>query len=102
MLHNAFMMRVRWLPCALFACIVAGCSDSDDPVAPDDDAIAELRTSVEPLRDLAAAQAAGYDVVVVHPVNSRTCLRDSQLGAMGVHYLNGALVDDTVIASAPE
>lgn len=100
--HPACMLRARWLPCALLAFVAAGCSDSDDPVAPGDDAIKELRAAIEPLRDLDAAQEAGYDVVVVHPVNSRTCLRDQQLGAMGVHYLNGALVDDTVIASAPE
>lgn len=102
MSHISRIVRLACLLGALPAVPLSGCSDSDDPVAPEDEAIEALRQAVVPFRDVNAAQGAGYDVVVAHPVNARTCLRDSELGAMGVHYLNGALVDDTVIATAPE
>lgn len=86
----------------LLAFSPAGCSDSDNPVydaAPELDALGQ---AVKPFHDLGAARDAGYDVVVSHPTNHRICLRDSVLGAMGIHFLDGTLVDDTVLVTEPE
>jgi hypothetical protein len=68
----------------------------------DDPALAQLRKAVAPLRNLTAAQKAGYKNVVADPTNGATCLADARMGGMGVHYLNSALVDDTVVVTKPE
>jgi hypothetical protein len=70
--------------------------------SPDDTALAQLRKAVAPFRNLTAAQKAGYKTVVTNPGNGATCLYDSKMGGMGVHYLNTALVDDTVVVTKPE
>lgn len=99
MLGNSVSFRVTRVGGALLAAAAIACSDSLTPQQRDIDA---LRQAVEPYRVLATAQQAGYDVVVGDPTDGHTCLSDPHLGAMGVHYLNPALVDDTVIATKPE
>ncbi|MGH7506676.1 MAG: hypothetical protein ACRELX_13540 [Longimicrobiales bacterium] len=85
----------------LIAVLAGGCDDST-PASPEQQALDELRAAVEPLRDLDAAQQAGYEVLVVHPTNGNECLRDPQMGAMGYHYLNPALADGAVTVAEPE
>jgi hypothetical protein len=92
---------------ALMLSAFAGCDDEDSPLFPgvpkDVSAqLAALRKSIEPYRAIDAAKAAGYQVVVAHPTGGHTCLTDAQQGGMGVHYLKPTLVDDSVIAAAPE
>ncbi len=90
------------------AAIIAGaCGEDEGPLFPGVSSelnaqLAELRRSVEPYRDVNAAEAAGYNVVVAHPTGGHTCLAHPQLGGMGVHYLKPALLDGAVSANAPE
>jgi hypothetical protein len=70
--------------------------------SPEDPGLVQLRKAVAPFHNLPAAQKAGYTTVVAHPTTGATCLADQQMGGMGVHYLNAALVDDTVISAKPE
>ncbi|HEY7895139.1 MAG TPA: hypothetical protein VIC24_09590 [Gemmatimonadaceae bacterium] len=80
---------------------LAGCG-ADKSVSPQQQDIAALKQAILPLEDLAAAQQAGYTVVVADPGDGHTCLADPTQGAMGVHYLNTTLVDDTAIVTRPE
>jgi hypothetical protein len=55
-----------------------------------------VRQATEPYKDIEAAEAAGYGLF-------HGCVSGPQEGAMGVHYVNGALVGDGVLdASQPE
>src|SRR4029453_2499404 len=49
---------------------------------------------------LDAAKAAGY-AVVVQDLAGNTCIAQAGAGAMGVHYLNPALLDACVDAAPP-
>jgi hypothetical protein len=90
------------LVCAtLLGAALVGCSDSN-PLTPQAKDLAALRQAVAPLRELSAAKQAGYTVAVGDPSDGHTCLSDPPLGAMGIHYLNTTLVDDTVVVSKPE
>jgi hypothetical protein len=51
--------------------------------------------------DLTAAHAAGYSAVV-QDLAGNTCIAQEGAGAMGVHYLNPALLDGTIDATKPE
>jgi hypothetical protein len=64
-------------------------------------ALRAAKRATAPYHRLANAQAAGYTDVVVD-VAGNTCIAEPGMGAMGVHYLNPALVDDKVEASKPE
>lgn len=103
-----FILSAVVLVCAAAsAAFVTACSDEDDPLFPGVSSdlnaqLTELRRTLEPFRRIDAAQAAGYDVVVAHPTGGHTCLEHGQLGAMGVHYLNGSLLDGAVSRNAPE
>lgn len=81
--------------------IVTGCGD-DPPTSPQEQALDELRAAAESFSDVQDAHAAGYDVLVTHPTSGDRCLADPQLGGMGFHYLNTALVDDAVAVTSPE
>lgn len=70
--------------------LMAGCdspSDSDDPLE-------ELRDATEAYQQVSAAQAAGYAAL-------GPCVA-TPAGAMGIHYVNNALVDGTVNPRQPE
>ncbi|MGH7657470.1 MAG: hypothetical protein ACREL6_04485, partial [Gemmatimonadales bacterium] len=86
------------LCCGLLA-VAAACGE--DALSPEEADLATLRQAAESFTDFGAIHQ-DYDVLVIHPVNGRTCLRDSTLGAMGAHFLNTALVVDTVLAATPE
>jgi hypothetical protein len=51
--------------------------------------------------NLDAAKAAGY-AAVVQDIAGNTCIAQAGAGAMGVHYLNPGLLDDSVDATTPE
>lgn len=85
----------------------AACGEDDDILFPGlseevNARLAELRGATESFKRFEDANTAGYDVLVAHPTNGQVCFRHDQLGAMGVHYLNAALVDDVVSVTAPE
>lgn len=123
MTHPPYSGRIpsRLLPfCTLLlgGTLVAGCSDTSEPIAPSPtpDAtatvlaaagelgdltvearsdLAMLRRVVAPFHDLAHAEAAGWDTPIT------PCL-ESPAGGMGYHYANLALFDGSVSADAPE
>jgi hypothetical protein len=101
MVEKTSLFRTVLLCGGLLALSVAGLG-AVNSMFPDSPELAQLRKAVAPLRNLTAAQKAGYKTVVAHPTTGETCLHDSQMGGMGVHYLNTALVDDTVIVTKPE
>ena len=51
--------------------------------------------------DVGAAKAAGY-TVEVFDLSGTSCIAQPGEGAMGIHYLNPALVDGTIDAAEPE
>lgn len=60
------------------------------------DELAAVRAATARFHDFAAADAAGYGLFYV-------CTDEAGLGAMGQHYVNGAIVGDTVLdPAAPE
>jgi hypothetical protein len=64
--------------------------------------LARLRQATARFQDLARAQDAGYEVLVTHPVTGASCLSHEEMGGMGIHYLNPALVSDEVVVEQPE
>ena len=101
MTRNTFLIGAVLICGGLVAVAAVGCSD-DTPLSPDQQALAALRQTVAPFRDLHAAQQAGYQTVVTDPTNGKSCLSDPTMGAMGVHYLNTDNVDDAVVPTKPE
>jgi hypothetical protein len=87
--------------CGLMLCLVALGINESQPLTPRGKDLEALRRAVADFHDLSAAQASGYTTAVGDPTDGHTCLSNS-MGAMGVHYLNKALVDDTVIVTKPE
>jgi hypothetical protein len=90
------MLRpTRSLALALSALVLA-CT-GDDPTTPTDpveELLGEIQSATEVFQDVGAAVQAGYGPVspcVVGPS-----------GAMGIHYLNPALLDGEVVPTAPE
>lgn len=55
-----------------------------------------LRNSLEPYTSLALAKNAGYNTAITD------CMSNGDVGAMGVHFGNGALIDGTVDPLRPE
>lgn len=64
---------------------------------PDSDIVAATLAAAG-FQDLAAAEAAGYDSTM----DALGCFHDATRGGMGLHYLNGALMDGQVDVTAPE
>ena len=100
MLHYLFSFRSAAAGAALLSLTALGCSGSTH-VSQQDQDLASLRQAVSGLHDLTAAEAAGYTTAVGDPTDGHTCLSDPS-GAMGIHYLNTTLVNDTVIVTQPE
>jgi hypothetical protein len=100
MLHHRFSFRFAAAGATLFSLAALGCSDSTQ-VSQQDQDLASLRQAVAGIQNLTAAQAAGYTTVAADPTDGHTCFSDPT-GGMGIHYLNTALVDDTVIVTKPE
>ena len=100
MLHTLFSFRSAVTSATLLCFAALACSDST-PVSQQDKDLAALRQAVAGFHDLSAAEASGYTTVVGDPSDGHTCLSDPS-GAMGIHYLKAALVNDTVIVTQPE
>ncbi len=64
--------------------------------------LAALRRATAAFHDLDRAKAAGYEVLVTHPVTGAECLDHGEHGGMGYHYLNPSLVNDQVVVDQPE
>ena len=96
-----FQYRLAVACGGLFFITLLGCSDSNSPTQEQKD-LASLRQAVLPLQELSSAQQAGYTTAVGDPGDGHTCLFDPQLGAMGVHYLNGSLVSATPTVTQPQ
>jgi hypothetical protein len=75
----------------LLACQAPAFGHGDAPASADDiqRQIAEVRRATMPFQDVNAATAAGY---AKFPDLQGDCVSQPGQGAMGIHYLNGALV----------
>jgi hypothetical protein len=69
---------------------------ADATMRPADRAAAQLATAA--FQDVAVAEAAGY----ASTIDTLGCFQDPELGGMGVHYLDEALMDDAVDIAHPE
>lgn len=75
----------------------AGCSDDNkDITTPEPSGVAALRESLAPYTSFALAKNAGYATALTD------CMSNGDVGAMGVHYANVALLDATADALHPE
>jgi len=63
--------------------------------------LSSARSATAGFHQLDRAMAAGYTAKVVD-VNGISCIAQPGEGAMGVHYLNQGLLDDSVSATSPE
>ncbi|CAN5820547.1 hypothetical protein BH24CHL6_BH24CHL6_01990 [soil metagenome] len=86
------MQRIRitapmWAATIMILAISVPTSASDDLDA--------VRDSTREFRDVAAAEAAGYGILEGTPFEE--CIDEPGEGAMGLHYVNGDLVGDTVL-----
>jgi hypothetical protein len=81
---------------SLWAAMALACggSDTTSPALPSD--IEALRASLAPYASLNLAKSAGYSVALTD------CMSNGDLGAMGVHFGNPALIDGTVTPQLPE
>lgn len=61
------------------------------------DGLDAVRDATREFRDVAAAEAAGYAILEGTPLEE--CIDEPGEGAMGLHYINGDLVGDTVVDS---
>jgi len=66
-----------------------------DQKARDNALVRVVRESTERFKDVAVAEAEGYALQF-------GCVSGSDYGAMGLHYVNGALVDGEIDATKPE
>jgi hypothetical protein len=64
--------------------------------------LAALRSTTARFHRIEEAEAAGYTVLVTHPVTGAACLEDPPDGGMGRHFLNLSLVDEEVSVNEPE
>lgn len=63
--------------------------------------LSAARSATAGFHTLARAKAAGYTAKVVD-LNKLSCIAEPGEGAMGVHYLNQGLLDDSVSGASPE
>lgn len=66
----------------------------DEPPA-DPAELAKVNLATAAFQDVRAAESAGYEAFL-------ECFENSELGGMGQHYVNQALLDDAVDPAAPE
>jgi hypothetical protein len=100
MRHPLSSLRSAAAGAMLLSLAALACGGSTH-VSQQDQDLASLRQAVAGLHDLTAAEAAGYTTAVGDPTDGHTCLSDPS-GAMGIHYLDTTLVNDTVIVTKPE
>lgn len=95
-LHRSQHLLPALLAGALAASMLAPVAAAGQP------GLAALRNATAPFHDIDAAVAAGYSVEVAD-LAGITCIADPNgAGTMGIHYLNPALLDDSVNATTPE
>jgi hypothetical protein len=89
----------RLIQCAaVLAVAAAACSDANhDTTAPEPDGVAALRESLSPFTSFAIARTSGGYATAI-----TDCMANGDVGAMGVHYANTALLDGTVDPLQPE
>ncbi len=78
----------------LAAALACGGTKTSEPQLPTD--VEALRATLAPYASLALAKGAGYGVAITD------CMSNGDLGAMGVHFGNTALIDDKLDAAHPE
>jgi hypothetical protein len=87
---------------ALFAallsigCIIVSCSTSEVTEPPAPAGVAELSESLAPYTSFALAKQAGYATAITD------CMSSGDLGSMGVHFANTALLDGNADPLRPE
>ena len=100
---NPLLRTTLSLAVAVVACAVVTSphAHGDAPAAAFklDQALAAARKASAPFTDVNAALAAGY---VKFPDLAGDCVAQPGLGGMGIHYLNGALVDAELDPLRPE
>jgi hypothetical protein len=74
-----------------FVLLFGSCSNDDVAVEPWEEEIAQLKASVEPLKDFEAAKAAGWEIQAT----------EYRMG-MGYHFLNAGLLDEKFEPAKPE
>lgn len=91
-------MRRRTRACMslLVISVALGCGGAETTAPPLPDAVEALRESLGPYSSLARAKSAGYSTALTD------CMSNGDLGAMGVHFGNVALIDDVVDQAHPE
>lgn len=90
-LTRSILVLVLLLP----AITSTACSE-EDTTAPAPNGVNALRTALAPYASLAFAQSAGYMAALTD------CMSNGDLGAMGVHFGNPALIDGTLDSLRPE
>jgi hypothetical protein len=89
------MIAALLFPLAWFvACRDTDAASPTSPALPAD--VQALRTALEPYTSLAQAKTAGYAVALTD------CMSNGDIGAMGVHWANPALIDSLPQALRPE
>lgn len=101
---HRFLRSTLSLAVALATCaaVTSPRAHGDDVTKPDFDlhkALAGARKATAPFTDVNAAIAANY---VKFPDLAGDCVAQPEQGGMGIHYLNGALVDETLDPLRPE
>jgi hypothetical protein len=91
------MFFKRFLPLATVALTVAG-TYASAAFAADGNNLSNARDATAIYQTPAAAVAAGYELLT--DAAGIACIDDPQMGAMGVHYVKGALVGDGAIDPA--
>lgn len=97
-------MKRLLLSAALLACALpaAAHGPEDDLSSATLAQIADARRATAPFHDLAAAVAAGYGPGPFADAAGLTCIDKPGAGAMGVHYVNGGLLNVHLSALAPQ
>jgi hypothetical protein len=85
---------------AIFAAVLAATLGPGAVSAVADGGLAAARAGTAPLHSNAAAQATGYGLLV--DAEGIACIDKPGAGGMGVHYVNGDLLDATVDITKPE
>jgi len=75
----------------------AGAAHADDDHDSAASVTAPVRSATAKYHSVNAAQKAGYSILP--DTGGITCIAEPQMGAMGVHYVNGDLVKDPAIAA---
>jgi len=86
------------LPIATLFVTVLGTFGSSAFAATSADSLANARDATAVYQDQAAAAASGYELLT--DAAGLACIDDPSMGAMGVHYVKGALVGDGAIDPA--